>query len=89
MGSPGDLLSGVATAHRFDASRGAGLQNRINQLSTQFAAKTGEEDQAASRALRRSGLPHRVRAHHEHPAEGNHVPDNHPVLPDGAAWSFR
>lgn len=39
MGSQGDLLSGVATAHDL-MHRVVGLQNRINQLSTQFAAKT-------------------------------------------------
>lgn len=67
MEEQASLLPGVATAHDL-MHRVVDLQQRINQLTTQFAAKTEKKTKRHPVLIRNRGLPYRVHAYHEHAA---------------------
>lgn len=65
MEEQASLLPGVATAHDL-MHRVVALQQRINQLTTQFAAKTEKKTKRHPVLYAIGGLPYRVHAYHEH-----------------------
>ena len=76
------MLPRVATAHEL-MHRVVDLQNRINQLTTQFAAKTEKKSKRHPVLYAIAGFLIAFALITSTPAEGGHLPVHHSILHDG------